>query len=204
MIMTGSDTYFLEGSAHVSLKEATADSSRDKTEECDQKVWNVFDQFDINIPCSATYFLKVGARVSLKVASRVSLRGKKLWKFRFLDCFSKGKTEECDPNVWNIFNQFGITIPCSATYFLEVGARVSLKVATKGSLRGKKSAKKISFLGCFSKAKTEECDQNIWSLSDKFGNIMTGSDTYFMEVSAHVSLRVATDDFCRDKETMKN
>ena len=46
-------------------------------EECDQKVWYVFDQFDITIPCSAAYFLEVGAHVSLKVATKVSRRGKK-------------------------------------------------------------------------------------------------------------------------------
>ena len=34
--------------------------------------------------------------------------------------------------------------------------------------------------------------------------IMPGSDTYLLEVSAHVSLKVATDDSFRDKETMKN
>ena len=35
------------------------------------------------------------------------------------------------PKSLKFFDQFGITIPCSATYLLEVGARVSLKVATK-------------------------------------------------------------------------
>ena len=30
-------------------------------------------------------------------------------------------------------------MPCSDTYFLNVGARVSLKVANKGSIRGKKN-----------------------------------------------------------------
>ena len=34
--------------------------------------------------------------------------------------------------------------------------------------------------------------------------IMPGSDAYFLEVSAHVSLKVATDDSFRDKETVKN
>ena len=42
--------------------------------------------------------------------------------------------KECKQKVRNVFNQFDITIPCSATYFLEVGAHVSLKVATKGNL----------------------------------------------------------------------
>ena len=66
---------------------------------------------------------------------------KTLSKFRFLGCFSKAKAEECHQKVCNVFDQFGITIPCSAAYFLEIGARVSLKVATKGSLIGKNNVK---------------------------------------------------------------
>ena len=55
--------------------------------------------------------------------------------------FSKAKTVECDKKVRNNFDQCGITIPCSATYFLEVGARVLLKVATKGSITSNKTLK---------------------------------------------------------------
>ena len=54
---------------------------------------------------------------------------------------SKVKTERRDQKVCNVFDQFGITILCSAAYFLEVGARVSLKVATKGSIIDKKTLK---------------------------------------------------------------
>ena len=43
------------------------------------------------------------------------------------------------------FYQFGITIPCSGTSFLEVGARVSLKVATKRSLTGKKTSENLAY-----------------------------------------------------------
>ena len=46
---------------------------------------------------------------------------------------------------WNALDQFGITMLYSATYFLEVGARISLKVTTKGSLRGKKNSKNRAF-----------------------------------------------------------
>ena len=67
--------------------------------------------------------------------------------------------EECDQNIWNVFNQFDITISSVATYLVEVGARVSLKVATKGSPRGKKKHGKFGFLGYFFNAKMEERDQ---------------------------------------------
>ena len=46
-------------------------------EECDQKVWNFFNQFDIILLCPAPYFPEVGARVSLTVANIGSPRGKK-------------------------------------------------------------------------------------------------------------------------------
>ena len=35
-----------------------------------------------------------------------------------------------------------MTVPCSATYFLKVVARASLKVATKASPKGKNTLKK--------------------------------------------------------------
>ena len=41
------------------------------------------------------------------------------------------------------------------TFFLEVSAHGLLKVVTKSSFGGKLS-KKITFLGCFSEAKTEK------------------------------------------------
>ena len=66
---------------------------------------------------------------------------KKLWKFRFSGCFSKAKTEECDLKSWNFSNKHGMIMPGSDTYFLEVCAHVSLKVATDNSFRGKKSNK---------------------------------------------------------------
>ena len=76
----------------------------------------------------------------------------------FSGCSSRVKTEEWDQKVWNVFDHFGITRPLLATYFLEVGASVSLKLATKGFLRGKKAL-----------TKTEECDQKRWNNIDQFG-----------------------------------
>ena len=87
----------------------------------------------------------LGARVSLKVVTKGSIRDKKLGKFRVLGWFGKAKTEECDIKVWHVFDEFGITIPCSATSFLEFGARILLKVATEGSIRGKKNTEKLEF-----------------------------------------------------------
>ena len=49
--------------------------------------------------------------------------------------------EERDQKVWNASNQSDITIPYSGTYILEEDTCVSLKVATKGYLRGKKTLK---------------------------------------------------------------
>ena len=49
--------------------------------------------------------------------------------------------EDSEKEVWNVFDQFSITIPCSDTYFLEVGGSVSLKVRNKESIRAKKTVK---------------------------------------------------------------
>ena len=62
-------------------------------------------------------------------------------QFRFLGNFSKVKTEECNKKDRSACHRFGIIIPCSATYFLEVGARVSLKVDTTVFFRGNKTLK---------------------------------------------------------------
>ena len=51
-------------------------------------------------------------------------------------------------------------ISCLATYFLELGTRFSLKVATKVFL-DVKHLLKLRFLDYFSKAETEACYQNI-------------------------------------------
>ena len=90
-------------------------------------------------------FFEVGTRVSLKVATKGSVRGEKLWKFSFLGCFSEAKTEKYNQKVWNVFDQFGVGKPCSTTYFLQVGARNSLKLATKWFLRCKKSSENWAF-----------------------------------------------------------
>ena len=59
-------------------------------------------------------------------------------------------------------------MPGSDTYFLEVGGRVSMKVATDDSFTDKKLWK-FGFLGFLFKAKMEECNQKDGSFSDRFG-----------------------------------
>ena len=49
----------------------------------------------------------------------------------------------------------------------------------------------------------EECDQKDWNISDKFAMIMPDSDKDSLEVSAHVSLKAATDNSFRDKKAME-
>ena len=52
-------------------------SSKAKTEECEEKVFNIFNQFGDTIHLSATYFLEVGAVASSKGATKVFLSGRK-------------------------------------------------------------------------------------------------------------------------------
>ena len=62
---------------------------------------------------------------------------------RFLDYFSKTKTEECDQEDWSISDIFGNITPCSAIYHLIVGGPVSFNLATKASFGGKKTLEAI-------------------------------------------------------------
>ena len=50
----------------------------------------------------------------------------------------------------------------------------------------------------------EECDKKGRSSSDKFRMFKAGSGTFFLEVSAHVSLKVAPNSSFRDKKNHGN
>ena len=75
---------------------------------------------------------------------------KKPSKFSIFEAFfSKAKTEECDQSSLSVSDKFGVITPFSATFVLEMSVQVSLKVANKGSFRGKKP-EKLAFLRLFS------------------------------------------------------
>ena len=63
----------------------------------------------------------------LEVATKTSLRSKKILK-----TFEKN---------WSECNKIGMSISSTATNFVEVGARFSLKVASKDSFTGKETLK---------------------------------------------------------------
>ena len=54
-----------------------------------------------------------------------------------------------------------------------------------------------------SKTKTEEWDQKDQSFCDEIGMLVALPDVYFLEVSAHVVLKVVTKDYFRDRQTIK-
>ena len=105
--------------------------------------------------------------------------------------FLKKKTEECNQKVGNVFDQFGIAIPCSATYFLEVSVRFSLKVATKQSIRGKKNSQNLDFQAVFLKKnggvrpKCLKCFSSIWYQYTLFSCICSGSRCTGFTESSH-------------------
>ena len=84
----------------------------------------------------------------MKLTTRGFLIVEKALKIYFLGCTSKAKTEECEQNVWNNFDQLCVGKPGSTTDFLEVGAPVLLEVATKGFFRGKRTLE-IDFFKLF-------------------------------------------------------
>ena len=172
--------------------------SKAKIEECNQTNWSDCDKFDMIMSALTTYFADVGAHFSLKA----SFRGKKLLKFRFLGCCSKSKTEDDDQKDWSYSNKFGIIKACSATYHLEVGSTISLQVATKACFWGKKNFEKQGFYATFLKQKRSSATKKT-SLSNKFRMLTSDLDTYFLEVSAHSLVKIATKGFFRGKKISK-
>ena len=81
------------------------------------------------MPGSYTYFLEVihtcQKRKSSKILLKVKNRKLSILKDFFLMQKLRNATKKID-------------IPCSLTYFLEVGAHVLLRVSTKGYFNGKK------------------------------------------------------------------
>ena len=122
---------------------------------------------------------------------------------KLLYYFYKVENEECGQEDWSASDKFGIITPCSSKYHLEMGAPVSLKVATKASFGGKKKLIKLRSSASLSKEETEECNQEEWNVSDKFWIVTPCSDTYHLEVGAPVSLKVINETYFGGKKTLK-
>ena len=136
---------------------------------------------------SATYFLEVGARVSML-------------KLRFLHYFSKAKTGDCGQQDCSFSDNLGLLALAELLNIWKWMHPFHSKQPPQ--LRwGVKKFWKSTFLGCFSKAKTEECHQKKLSLSGKFGMLMSGLDTYFLEVNADALLKVTTKTSFRCKKS---
>ena len=80
----------------------------------------------------------MGAPISQKAATTASLGGKKPLKSLIVRLLFVSKNGEEQSKKWSDCNKFDMTTSCAATYFLKVGERFSLKVATKASFGGKK------------------------------------------------------------------
>ena len=79
-----------------------------------------------------------------KVATNCSFRGKRISKISIFEAIILKQNEGvCQRNLY-FCTDFGMFMPWTTTYFLEVSARVSSKIATNCSFRGKRTSK-ISF-----------------------------------------------------------
>ena len=115
-----------------------------KMEQCKRKVWNVFCSISHHhtlfsyifsgSPC--THFIESSHWKGL-------LEVKKTLQTQNFRLFFYCKSEGMQPKCLKRLDQFDINIPCSATYFLEVHARVLLKVANK--VWGKKNTENLNF-----------------------------------------------------------
>ena len=91
-------------------------------------------------------FLEVAVRVSFLLARKWFLRGEKDPENSALQVvLLKEKPMSATKKFETFLYQLGVGKPSSTTYFVQVGARVSLKLANKVFLRGKKSHENIAF-----------------------------------------------------------
>ena len=97
------------------------------------------------IPCLAISFLEVTALVSLKAATICHFKGKKPAKVNIFEAIFQAKTGLNYQSNLCFSHAFGIFISCLTISFGEVTARVSLNVATNGSLTGRKISKMSIF-----------------------------------------------------------
>ena len=156
----------------------------------------------MNISCTATYFLKTAARFSLKVTTKASFRFKKVWKLRFFRLLFKSKNGEVRSKngvtvinlAWLYLLQQHIFRNLVHTFHWKWPPKLLLEV---------KKLWKSRFLGYFSKAKTEECNQKTWSVCNTFDITIRRSAKCYAEVSAHVPQKIATKSSFRGKNTQK-
>ena len=127
---------------------------------------------------------------------QASLRGKKT--------LFKSKIGDCDQKNWSDLKKFDIITSPSATFFLKVGVLFSLKVTIKACFSIIKTHLKFRLLRYLSKTKKEECNEKDWRVCHRFGIIKPFSATYFLEVDAQVSLKVAIKGFIRGKKNSED
>ena len=85
--------------------------------------------------------------ISLKVATKYYFGGKKIGKVSISDAkILKGNRKNVTKVIYKISKNFGLSLVSSATYFLEVSLRISLRVVTNSLFRDKKNPQKIAFL----------------------------------------------------------
>ena len=75
----------------------------------------------------------------------VFLEVKNYERLAVLRLFSKAKREYCDQKKLSFFGKFWTLLSGSNSFSLEVDARVSLQVATKWSINGKKNSENLDF-----------------------------------------------------------
>ena len=89
------------------------------------------------MPCSATYFLEVSVHL-LNIATKVSFRDPKIRKFTIFKTFFLKQKRRSAIKKSSRSDKFLMLTPSLDLYFLEVNAQILLKLAAKGSFRGKK------------------------------------------------------------------
>ena len=83
------------------------------------------------------------------------------WSEIFKSLWSHSSFFDLEQSNLNVSYKFGTVIPFSATFVLEMSTQVLVKVATKGSFRGKKTWKICIFVAIFLKQKRWSASKTI-------------------------------------------
>ena len=168
-----------------------------------KKFSNVSDQFDITVPCSAAYFLEVGARVSLKVATKTFLTVKKTVNIQLYSLFLCSKDGGVPPKSLRCF--LSIWHYCSLFSYIFCGTRCSRFIENSHQTvsQRQKNCEKLAFQVAFIEQKHRRAIKKFSNISDQFGITIASSATYFQEQDARFSLKVASKGFLRGKKTLK-
>ena len=145
----------------------------------------------------------MSARVLRKVATNGSSRGKRISKISIFKANFLKQSEAALPKYLYFLDDFATFSPFLTTLFLEVNARVSDKVVTSDTFRGKQTCKNSIFEAIILNQKQRSATKKSYMFYVDIRMFMPWETTHFLYQSARLSSKAATNGSFRRKWTSK-